>query len=323
MSRARLEKQDDEIVVERLEDHPSRTRWAPTVINLMGKVPDHLVARRAGVAVKTVQLERQRRGIKGYRSPHRFRWTREIIAALGTDTDGAIAAAFGLTLGAVCTKRRILGIPAYGGRPAGARVSYAWSRSSLNRLGKQSDHSLAKLLGVAQTTVRTKRVMLGIPPFVAPSRPVKWARRWEQLLGKIPDVELAKRMGCSTGALQRKRWEMKAPSYWVRKPIKRTGRLGELLKRRNIDIDTQLPGGSIGRLRREYGISAPPGVARRKWSTAEHALLGTAPDAEIARRLERTIASIRTRRSMLRIPTFGSSRRSVRGRRRKANRSRR
>jgi hypothetical protein len=58
--------------------------------------------------------------------------------------------------------------------------------------------------------------------------------------------------------------------------------------------------GAVGRRRRKLGLPQidPP---FRWWKPEEDKLLGTAPDAEIARRLGRTESSVKGRRLLLRI----------------------
>jgi hypothetical protein len=46
----------------------------------------------------------------------------------------------------------------------------------------------------------------------------------------------------------------------------------------------------------------PPDGARL-WTAEEEALLGTMPDAEVARRIGRTVGAVRSRRGILRIPS--------------------
>ncbi len=46
------------------------------------------------------------------------------------------------------------------------------------------------------------------------------------------------------------------------------------------------------------------GRTRKVWSPKEEALLGKAPDKDVARRTGRTLLSVRSRRSLLKIPIF-------------------
>jgi hypothetical protein len=58
--------------------------------------------------------------------------------------------------------------------------------------------------------------------------------------------------------------------------------------------------------RKELGIP-PPQPTFRRWEDEEIALLGTAPDVVIARRLVRSRGSVYLKRKQLGIPRFGAS----------------
>lgn len=69
------------------------------------------------------------------------------------------------------------------------------------------------------------------------------------------------------------------------------------------EIASRLPGRTVGAVRcrlRRHGIAA----AVNRWTPEEDAILGTVPDREAARRLCRTVGSVRVRRSKLAIPAF-------------------
>jgi len=57
-------------------------------------------------------------------------------------------------------------------------------------------------------------------------------------------------------------------------------------------------------------LESAPGVERplqRPWSEADDAMLGTLPDAELAKKLNRTVASVNSRRRSRRIRPFRDS----------------
>jgi hypothetical protein len=55
-------------------------------------------------------------------------------------------------------------------------------------------------------------------------------------------------------------------------------------------------------------ICAPAANPRRAWTADEEVLLGTRPDAELARQLKRTVLGVATRRRTLQIPPIDDAR---------------
>jgi hypothetical protein len=66
----------------------------------------------------------------------------------------------------------------------------------------------------------------------------------------------------------------------------------------------------IGEALRRIGHRPPDGA--RLWTAEEDALLGTMPDAEVARRIGRTVRALRDRRQKLRIPSTSGKGRPMR-----------
>ena len=99
------------VAIERLEKSPNRFPWPPELAELLGQIPDHELARKAGVHAKTVAKERKGRGIPPCKVARpSAEWTPEMIAKLGTDSDKCVADELGLHVATVNRKRRILGI---------------------------------------------------------------------------------------------------------------------------------------------------------------------------------------------------------------------
>ncbi len=132
-------------------------------------------------------------------------------------------------------------------------------------LGRRPDAWIARKLGIAASTVAAERLRRGIPPHRAASR-FEWTRRALSLLGTASDAEIGRRLGISEARVRRRRV-----------------RLG-------------IEAAFADRARRPAPREDP------FWTLARQALLGTASDATIARRLHITHRRVRHRRERLGIP---------------------
>ena len=74
-------------------------------------------------------------------------------------------------------------------------------------LGKVSDAQVARRLGRSLTSVKTRRLRLGIG-----SSRHRWAPEQDVLLGKFPDQTLARRLGCTVKAVQARRERLGIPA---------------------------------------------------------------------------------------------------------------
>ena len=74
-------------------------------------------------------------------------------------------------------------------------------------LGKASDAQVARRLGRSVTSVKARRLRLGI----ASSRHC-WTLGQDALLGKFPDETLARRLGCTVKAVQARRERLGIPA---------------------------------------------------------------------------------------------------------------
>lgn len=321
----------------------NRFRWPKEILALLGTVPDRVVAEGTGLHHRTVGEERRRRGIPpsiGWRP--KFEWTPEMIALLGTMTDAEVARGLGMSKTTVCTERRLRDIPPFTPPAHDSFRRYPWSPEDLALLGQVSDHEVARLLGLCATTVRLKRVKLGIPPFQERPEPIAWTPERLARLGRCPDSQLAEEFGISTAAVLRKRTQLGIPACLEKRPVVRSKRAAQLLRLPNHQVRarTGLGWATIESLRRDLEIEPPPAVppdvspegpgaggkpprcpeggagaggipgpgSRRAcgWLPEEVALLGTAPDAEIAALLARTVEGVARRRSQLAIAPWRS-----------------
>ena len=152
---------------------PGRFQWPRHLVKLLGKLADHEVARRAGVARKTVTWERYQRGIPPA-FPHRPRIERtdEMISLLGTMVDREVAAELDIPRESVSYKRRMLGIPAHCEQPP--RPPEFWTPQRDALLGTAPDTEIAKKLRISLRRVAYRRRKLGISPFKPAPKPLKW-----------------------------------------------------------------------------------------------------------------------------------------------------
>ena len=189
-------------------------------MKLLGKVPDPVLARKAGLSVTTVAKERRRRGIELFQ-PRRpiIQWTTQMIAVLGTDSDGKVGARLGIPRWSVQIKRTTLSIPPYRPPPPGGNPGHHLTASGIELLGTMPDQKLADLLNVAASAVMRKRHQLGIAPCKPQPRPIQWTKKMISLLGKVTDAEVGRRYGISTDRVKTKRRALGIAARFAKRPV--------------------------------------------------------------------------------------------------------
>lgn len=207
------------LAVKRVAQHPLHFRWTPRLLALLGRLPDAEVAARAKTTTHTVAAERKRRGIPAFmrRRPN-IEWTPDRVALLGTDTDANVAARLGAHCTSVFLRRRMLGIPAFG-RGGGPRKGFNWTPRALRMLGKASDRTVGRRLGISETTVCLKRQELGVPGY-GPRPFFDWTAERIALLGRRRDIEVARELGINPITVMNKRHELGITRY------RKSGRAG-------------------------------------------------------------------------------------------------
>jgi Uma2 family endonuclease len=290
-----------------LERAPAQERfaWPEELANLLGKIADLQLARKAGVDRNTVADERRRRGVAPFH-PHRHRvvWTPEMIAQLGTASDADVASALGLHRSSVKRKRQLLGISPFSPPPHDLSRGFPWAPEDLALLGKMPDHQVATTIGTSPTSVCRKRLQLKIPPF-APSPPViAWTEEMIEPMGRVPDIQVAQRYGISAMTVKRKRSQLGIPGVVDCGMVVPTPELRDLLRLPTSEVRhrTGLCWATIRNLRQELGIPDPYAT---RWSPEVIGRLGRKPDAQIAREIGLSPSRVRIKRHSLGIPPHG------------------
>ncbi|MFL6202925.1 MAG: hypothetical protein ACJ76J_27475 [Thermoanaerobaculia bacterium] len=295
---------------------------------LLGKLPDDVVGARIGLNRQSVAAERRRRGIPPAR-PRRppVEWTAEMLSLLGSDSDRAVAEMLGLNTASVVRKRQELKIPPF--YPShGKHRKFPWRPEDLALLGKVSDGDLARRLGLTRTSVTCKRQGLGIAPLCPRARVIEWTPAMLERLGKAADWQIAEELGVASATIHKKRHELGILATKEVRPIRQNAAAAEILRLPTHEIK-RLEGidrTTIARLRRDLGVEEPlfrppfaiAGSGRKargsaavgeravyawrhrcRWQPEEIALLGTAPDSEVARQVGRSALAVLTKRLAL------------------------
>lgn len=273
-----------------------RREWPEHLAELLGKIPDRQLARKAGISASSVGRERSQRGIPPWKEPSPAAdWTPERVALLGKDTDARVAAALGISKEVVGVKRRILGIPAYG-RVAKVRE---WTDQELALLGTRPDREVAEAIDVNAETVRQKRLGLRIPSFRPPRPQVQWTEEALALLGVVDDGEIARMLGASRATVTLRRSGLGIPATKVSGKVVFTAELIRVLRRptREVARRTGLSESTITTLRLELGMINPPRPRLRvRWKPEVLERLGTVPDGALAKEQGVTTAAVRYQR---------------------------
>jgi len=187
-------------------------------------------------------------------------------------------------------------IPPYVPPPHEPIGAYRWTPEDLALLGAMSDRQLAARLGVSRAAVALQRRRRQIPTF-RPRPPDRvWSEEMLALLGQVPDPQAARRFRIPLAAVKKKRQRLGIPGPVDRGEVLAAAGWRELLALPSTEVRrrTGISWQTIRRLREQLGITPP--AASRRWQAAEIALLGTAPDAEVARQLGRSVAAVESRR---------------------------
>lgn len=194
----------------------------------LGTRTDEEIAQEVGVSRKTVAKQREKLGITPLRPPPerskeersaRYQHAMAIDwsqVGLGKRSDAALSKELGVSLDTVRNNRIRLGIPAFANRGI-AIGEQKQKRQSIQNidwadlpLGKQTDASIAKQLGLSPITITKYRERLGIPSYQPNYKSVHWDKI---ALGRELDTELAARLKVSTNIVTIRRRARNIPAY--------------------------------------------------------------------------------------------------------------
>jgi DNA-binding CsgD family transcriptional regulator len=139
----------------------------------------------------------------------------------------------------------------------------------------------------------------------------RWPERLARKLGKVPDQKLAREAGVHPETVVNERRRRGIPPSAPRRPrIEWTRPMLSLLGTgtdKDVAAELGLDVGSVSRKRKGLGIEPygrPSVETGLGWSKREDALLGTAPDHVIARRIHKRRSAVAYRRMVLEVPPF-------------------
>lgn len=209
-------------------------------IDLLGTVPDNVLAKRHGVSRQYLQQLRKARGIPRCSTELRYLWE-EWNPLLGTMSDVELAKKIGCSSSTVGKRRSDLGIPPF-------RTIFKEPYDGL--LGTMSDREIARQFGVNDRHVRYRRMKLMIAPCKSRRRTLDWdrVRGW---FGVKSDGEIGAELGCVPGVVQQ---------YRHRHGIAAS----RSVTKWNPDWDVLLGTKPDRRLAVELGVSPMPVWSRRK-----------------------------------------------------------
>ena len=140
-----------------------------------------------------------------------------------------------------------------------------WTPDMLTKLGQVSDAQLASEFGVSITSVRSKRLSLGIDAYFPQSSDVQWTPAMDALLGKNSDAAVAAELNINARSVSR--------------------------RRRALDIAAYDSNSSVMKI-------------RHYWTAEDDALLGTMPDNKVAEKLGLHPISVFNRRHRIGVLSY-------------------
>ena len=160
---------------------------------------------------------------------------------------------------------------------------FHWSARALALLGRDSDLSVARRLGVSKSTVNLKRLELGIASRHQKPSPVRWSATMLRLLGEVTDVGIARRYRMTKSTVKRKRDALGIGPPFTPRAVARTRAPLEILKLPNPEVLGRygISQSTLSTLRGELGVPAPH-VPDLRWTKVRLARLGKVIDRELA-----------------------------------------
>jgi hypothetical protein len=212
--------------------------------------------------------------------------------------DAEVAARTGHPLSGVIQRRHSLHIclPRPGHQP--------WTTAEDKLLGTMQDRDLAQRLGRPLEAVKERRRRLSIAHYYPDYRRL-WTPAEEQLLGTMSDERLARRLKRSLETVRTRRAHKGIPVFcpkkhwWTAEDDKLLGLRPDAQVAMLLGIGVS----TVRHRRNQLRISLPARLKKvtppKPWSAEEIALLSKASDAQVARRLGRSVISVKAKRLRL------------------------
>lgn len=221
-------------------------------------------------------------------------WTIAELNQLGKTPDSVLAKRFTRTIREIVEEREARGM----GLPVGLR---RWTAREIKLLGTMNDAELGRRLRRSKEQVRRQRWSFKIPPFQPPQLGKPWKPREIKLLGTLRDKDLARRLKRSKCSVEIMRIRLGIPVFARTNRLYAPAEDAVIRKYSVAEAARRIGRGKYCILARRRAIGVAKTTLHRPWTEKEVALLGTVPDLELARRLNRTKGSIVDKRNQLRI----------------------
>jgi hypothetical protein len=284
------------------------TEWTIQMLDLLGEVPDSVIAREYEISNASVRIKRIEMGIlpfgKQTMDPEPD-LPKEVIRQIGKVPDKQLSDRYGVQRRHIRVYRALHQIPTADYTPP---TFHDWSAKDEEILGAMSDGDAARKLQVPRTQVAHRRKQLGISPFDR-KKPVRWTKAKLELLGKEPDQLLARQWGYSSQVVALKRESLGIPHsahvarIWTDEELALLGVINDPQLARKIGISPR----SVAHKRQELGIPATQTAGPYHWRKRELARLGKMPDDELAIELGLSDSFVARKRRQLGIRPFRRS----------------
>ena len=284
------------------------TEWTIHMLDLLGELPDSVIAREYEISNASVKIKRIEMGVLPYgkqtMDPEPD-LPKAVIRQIGTVPDKQLSDRYGVQRLHIRVYRALHQIPAADYTPP---TLHDWSAKDEEILGTMSDGDVARKLQVPRTQVSHRRKQLGIAPFDR-KKTVRWTKAKLELLGKEPDQLLARQWGYSSQVVALKRESLGIPHsahvarIWTDEELALLGVITDPQLAKKIGISPR----SVAHKRQELGIPATQTAGPYNWKKRDLARLGKMPDDELAIELGLSDSFVAQKRRQLGIHPFRSS----------------
>ena len=287
----------------------TRFRWTNARDRLLGTMPDTEVSEKLGATLPAIRFRRQQLGVAAY-VPEQpvsggpradpYPWTAAEDDLLGTMHDTELAEQLGVWHSIVTYRRMQLDKEAF--RPS-QRVE--WTRGMQDLLGEVPDAVVARDYEISPTTVKLKRLELGIPPYgkqyeLEPELPLDVINR----IGKVADLHLATVYGVSRLRIRVYRKLHNIPAVKADRPTKfswgkKEDRLLGTMSDRRLALRLGIAPPQVRYRRSRLGVPPCGRTSAIRWTQKRVEQLGKASDVALARTWNCMVAAVREKRDAL------------------------